>query len=114
MNNVQTSHKYCRLYKCLLKKYGFELAGFYGYLLDMRALSESTTLDVEENRSFIDDEGIYCVLSYEKIMEDTNLSEHKVKKYKKQLTEMGLIKEKRQLVGGNKIYVFDILASKQY
>lgn len=112
--NVQVSQKYCRLYKDLLKKYGFELAGFYGYLLDMRSLSEVTTLNSENNRSFLDEEGIYCVLSYDKITEDTNLTEHKIKKYKKQLTQMGLIKEKRQLTGGNKIYVYDMLVNKEY
>ena len=110
--NVQVSQKYCRLYKSLLKKYGFELAGFYGYLLDMRSLSESTTLSREDDRSFLDEDGLYCVLSYEKITEDTNLSEHKIKKYKKKLSELGLIMEKRQLVGGNKIYVYDILVGE--
>lgn len=109
---VQASQKYCRLYKGLLKEYGFELAGFYGYLLDMRSLSESTTLNIEDNRSFIDDDGIYCVVSYNKITEETGLSEHKIKKHKKKLTELGLIMEKRQLQGGNKIYVYDILVSK--
>jgi hypothetical protein len=111
---VQVSQKYCRLYKDLLKKYGFELSGFYGYLLDMRSLSENTTTSSENNKSFIDEDGVYCVLSYEKITEDTNLTEHKIKKYKKQLTQMGLMKEKRQLTGGNKIYVYDVLANKQY
>ena len=109
---IQVSQKYCRLYKSLLKKYGFELAGFYGYLLDMRSLSENTTYDTTDNRSFLDEDGIYCVLSYDKITEDTNLTEHKIKKYKKQLTELGLIMEKRQLVGGNKIYVYDILVGE--
>ncbi len=108
----QSTLKFIRVPKILMEKHGIEIAVFYGYLLDMRELSESTTFNPDDNRSFIDDEGIYSVLSYEKITKDTGLSERKIRAYKKKLTELGLMKERRQLTGGNKIYLFDIPVSQ--
>jgi hypothetical protein len=109
---TQSTLKFIKVPKILMEKYGIEIAVFYGYLLDMRMLSENTTFNPDDNRSFMDDDGIYSVLSYEKITNDTGLSERKIRAYKKKLTELGLMKEKRQLTGGNKIYLFDIPVSQ--
>ena len=114
VSNIQTEHEYCRLYKVLLQKYGLEVAGLYGYLLDQRGLSIKTTRDESKREKFLDELGFYCVVTYEELQTELCMTEYKIKKNKKILRDLGLITEVRQLDKGNKIYVWDIPAGWDY
>lgn len=106
MSGVQTDHEYCRLFKSLTKRYGLEVSGLYAYLLDKRGLSAKNTR--EGNWNFSDADGIFCIVSYEELETELMLTEYKIKKCKKVLRDIGLITERRQMDGGNKVYVWDI------
>jgi len=102
------------MYKVLVKKYGLEVAGLYGYLLDQRKLSYDKTMDKKNDYNFIDEDGIFSLTSYEELEEELCMTEYKIKKCKKILRDIGLIKEKRQMNGSNKIYTYDIPAGWEY
>lgn len=108
MIQQQVSHNYYKVYKGLTMKEGIEVSLLYSYLLDLRTLSEKTTENGLDFRTFKDEDGYYCVASYQKIIDELGIKEHALRRAKKRLKELGLIKEKRQLQGGNKIYVYDI------
>ena len=114
IKGVQTEQEYCRLYKVLLKNYGLEVAGLYAYLLDKRGLSIKKTRDTSTSDNFLDNLGFYCVVSYDELINELNMTEYKIKKIKKILRDIGLITESRQLDKGNKIYVWDIPADWNY
>ena len=101
------------MYKVLVKEYGLEVAGLYGYLLDQRKLSYDETMKNNGN-NFIDEDGIYSCTSYDELKEELNMTEYKIKKCKKILRDIGLTKEKRRMDGSNKIYTYDIPAEWKY
>lgn len=106
VSGIQTEHEYWKQYRGLTKRYGLEVSGLYGYLLDKRGLSMKKTREGTHN--FMDADGVYCIVSYEELETELNLTGYKIKKCKKILRDIGLITEKRQMDGGNKIYVWDI------
>lgn len=70
----------------------------YMFLLDRRRLSE--------NNGYMDDLGVYCFMSRNEMAEITQTSPTSVRKYLKQLSDIGLIFERRIGQGRqNKIYV---------
>ena len=106
IKGVQTEQEYCRLYKVLLKNYGLEVAGLYAYLLDKRGLSIKKTRDTSTSDNYLDNLGFYCVVSYDELINELNMTEYKIKKIKKILRDKGLITEVRQgLNRPNKIFV---------
>lgn len=71
----------------------------YGFLLDRLTLSQKHNWVDKENR-------IYLIFTREEVQEKLNLSDKTVTKAFKQLTNVGLVKEKRQGLGKpNLIYV---------
>ena len=102
------------MYNVLVKAYGLEVAGLYGYLLDQRKLSYDETMNKNNNNNIIDEDGIYSCTSYDELKEELNMTEYKIKKCKKILRDIGLTKEKRQMDGSNKIYTYDIPAEWKY
>ena len=113
-SQFQSNQQFFNMYKVLVKKYGLEVAGLYGYLLDQRQLSYNTTSNRDKKDNFMDDDGVYSITSYEELMTELNMTEYKIKKCKKILRDIGLIKEKRQMDGGNKIYTYDIPIDWEY
>lgn len=111
-SGMQTEQEYCKMFKVLTKEYGLEISGLYAYLLDKRGLSAKKIR--EEYAKFYDEDGIFCVVSYEELETELKLTEYKIKKCKKVLRDIGLITEKRQMDGGNKIYVWDIPIELKY
>lgn len=114
ISGIQTEQEYCKLFKVLTKKFGLEVAGLYGYLVDKRSLSIKTTRDSEKKENYLDNLGFYCVVTYEELEEELRMTEYKIKKNKRILRDLGLITEVRQLDEGNKIYVWDISADWKY
>lgn len=112
LKGIQTDQEYTKSFKVLTKEYGLEVSGLYGYLLDKRSLSVKTTKDGTHN--FLDEEGFYCIVTYEELETELKMTEYKIKKNKKILRDIGLITERRQMDGGNKIYVWDIPATLNY
>ena len=78
----------------------------YAYLLDKRKLSEHTMLT--DPGKFRDQYGIFCNASVEELCALMKCSKDKIIKMKKKLKDIGLIKERRQIVGSNRIYVSDV------
>lgn len=111
-NGVQTDQEYCKLFKVLIKEYGLEVSGLYGYLLDKRTLSAKKTKEGSHN--FMDKDGVYCIVTYEELEEELKMTNYKIKKCKKILRDKGLITEKRQMDGGNKVYVWDLPIGLNY
>ena len=110
----QSDQNWFCMYKVLVKKYGLEVAGLYGYFLDKRNLSYKKTMDKDDKSNFIDEDGIYSCISYKELMDELNMTEYKIKKCKKILRDIGLTKEKRQMDDSNKIYTYDIPIDWEY
>ncbi len=105
---TQTTQLFLKIPKKLL--FSNELTAeeciLYAYLLDKRKLSEHTMLT--SPGKFKDQYGIFCNASVEELCVAMKCKKDKIIKMKKKLKDVGLIKERRQLVGSNKIYVSDV------
>ena len=59
----------------------------------------------------MDEKGIFCNASVNELSKVLRCGKDKINKMKKKLKQLGLIEEKRQIAGSNKIYVYDIPAN---
>lgn len=105
---TQTTQLFLKIPKKLLysNELTMEECVLYAYLLDKRMLSEHTMLT--SPGKFKDQYGIFCNASIEELCTIMKCGKDKINKMKKKLKDVGLIKERRQLVGSNKIYVGDV------
>ena len=53
VSGIQTEHEYWKQYRGLTKRYGLEVSGLYGYLLDKRGLSMKKTREGTHNFSLV-------------------------------------------------------------
>lgn len=105
---TQTTQLFLKVPKKLLfsNELTAEECVLYAYLLDKRKLSEHTIMTSKGD--FVDQYGIFCKASVEELCAVMKCSKDKIIKMKKKLKDVGLIKERRQIVGSNKIYVSDV------
>ena len=106
----QTTQLFLKIPKRLLfcKELTIEECVLYAYLLDKRALSEQTNHTEGTIGKFMDEKGIFCNASVNELSKVLRCGKDKINKMKKKLKQLGLIEEKRQIAGSNKIYVYDV------
>lgn len=94
--------EFYKLPKIMIKDTKFRDISFGAKILYCLLL-DRLNLSIKNNWS--DENGIYQYFTIKELMLDLSCSEKTVIKFKKELTEYGLIKEKRQFNGPNKIYL---------
>ena len=112
-NMKQTTQLFLKVPKALLycSQISIEECILYAYLLDKRALSEMTNQTEGTRGKFLDSKGVFCNASVDELSKVLRCGKDKINKMKKTLKSLGLVDEKRQLAGSNKIYVYDIPAT---
>lgn len=110
---TQSTQLFLKIPKQLLycKELTMEECVLYAYLLDKRMLSELTNHTEGTYGKFSDERGVFCTVSVDELSKILRCGKDKVNKMKKKLRKIGLIEERRQLAGSNKIYVYDIPAN---
>lgn len=109
----QTTQLFLKIPKQMLfcKDLTIEECVLYAYLLDKRALSELTNQTEGTIGKFKDERGVFCNASIDELSKVLRCGKDKINKMKKKLKKYNLIEEKRQIVGSNKIYVYDVPAN---